>query len=188
MSFLFDSSAILKAIKENTVETLLGNNTLELTRYELGNVLWKESTLQKRLTNDESKRLVRLVKQVLNIMQVLEVDCHEEAILDAAQRLKLTFYDASYVFYARERKLTAGRRLKKEMRKIKSFNWSALVRAAIEARIGLEHHATRSDLERVRKDAARADAIYKEIVREYGYVDFNSAETIRHWREARSAS
>jgi predicted nucleic acid-binding protein len=106
VSFLFDSSAIFKAIKENTVETLLGNNTLELTRYELGNVLWKESTLHKRLTNDESKKLVRLVKQVLNIMQVLEVGCHEEAILDAAQRLKLTFYDASYVFYARERNLT----------------------------------------------------------------------------------
>jgi hypothetical protein len=39
VSFLFDSSAIFKVIKENTVETLLGNNTLELTRYELGNTL-----------------------------------------------------------------------------------------------------------------------------------------------------
>lgn len=106
MSFLFDSSAIFKAIKENTVETLLGNNTLELTRYELGNTLWKESTIHKRLTNDESKKLVRLVKQVLNIMQVLEVSCHEEAVLEVAQNLRLTFYDASYIFHAQERNLT----------------------------------------------------------------------------------
>ena len=77
-------------------------------------------------------------------------------------------------------------RLKKEMRKVKSVNWSALLRDAIEARIELERHAVTRDWERVRAGAARADAIYKEMARKYGYVDFNSAETIRNWREARS--
>jgi hypothetical protein len=77
-------------------------------------------------------------------------------------------------------------RLKKEMRKIKSVNWSALLRDAIEARIELEHHPVMRDWKRVREGAEQADMIYKEMARKYGYVDFNSAETIRHWREVRS--
>jgi hypothetical protein len=34
MSYIFDSSAIFKAIKENAIEFLAGNLTLNLMRYE----------------------------------------------------------------------------------------------------------------------------------------------------------
>jgi hypothetical protein len=77
-------------------------------------------------------------------------------------------------------------RLRKEMRKVKSVNWSAVLRAAIEARIQVERRATARDWELVRQAGARADAIYNEMASKYGYIDFNSAETIRYWREARS--
>jgi hypothetical protein len=77
-------------------------------------------------------------------------------------------------------------RLRKEMRKVKSVNWSALLRDAIQARIEVERRATARDWERVRGAGARADTIYKEMASKYGYIDFNSAETIRYWREARS--
>jgi len=77
-------------------------------------------------------------------------------------------------------------RLKREMRKVKSVNWSALLRDAIQARIELERRATARDWERVREAGVRADAIYREIASKYGYIDFDSAETIRYWREARS--
>ena len=77
-------------------------------------------------------------------------------------------------------------RLRKEMRKVKSVNWSALLRGAIQARIEVERRATGRDWERVREAGARADTIYKEMASKYGYIDFNSAETIRYWREARS--
>ena len=106
MNHILDSSSIFKAIKDNSVETLLGNHTLELARYELGNAIWKESTLHKNITNDESKRLIRLMKQVLGLMEILKTDCQEEQILDMAAKLKLTFYDASYVFHAEERNMT----------------------------------------------------------------------------------
>ncbi|MCP8316706.1 MAG: hypothetical protein H3Z51_07595 [archaeon] len=52
------------------------------------------------------RRLIRLVKEVLNIVEVLGIDCHEEEILDTAEELKSTFYDASYIFYAKEKKLS----------------------------------------------------------------------------------
>jgi len=106
MSYLVDSSSIFRAIKENRIEILAGNCTLELARYELGNILWKEHTLRQRITAEELERLIKLVKNVLNLMQVLTIGCHEEKILDTATKLKLTFYDASYLRYAKENKLT----------------------------------------------------------------------------------
>lgn len=106
MSYLLDSSAIFKAIRTNRVDALLGNYTIELARYELGNAIWKESTLHRRVTEEESERLIRLVKQALRVMEILRTDCQEEEILKMAEKLKLTFYDASYLFHAKTRNLT----------------------------------------------------------------------------------
>jgi len=106
VSYLFDSSAIFKAIRTNRVDAMLGNYTIELARYELGNTIWKESTLRRRVTEEESKRLIRLVKQVLRVTEMLRTDCQEEEILEMAEKLKLTFYDASYLFHAKDRNLT----------------------------------------------------------------------------------
>jgi hypothetical protein len=77
-------------------------------------------------------------------------------------------------------------RLKKEMRKVKSINWSALLRDAIETRLELERWTTQRDQERLRRASKEADSVREEIAREYGHIEFNSAETIRHWREMRS--
>jgi len=38
-------------------------------------------------------------------MEVVTIGCREEEILDVAEGLRLTFYDASYMYYARENKL-----------------------------------------------------------------------------------
>ncbi|MGQ9469599.1 MAG: type II toxin-antitoxin system VapC family toxin [Nitrososphaerales archaeon] len=106
MSYILDSSAIFGAIKENAIEALIGSYTLDLARYELGNVLWKEYLLHKKINKDELKRLIRLIKRVLSIVEVLGINCHEEEILELAEELKSTFYDASYIFYAKEKKLS----------------------------------------------------------------------------------
>jgi len=105
MSYVFDSSSIFRAIKENLVEVLAGNYTLELTRYELGNVLWKENTLHRRVNSKELTKLAKVVKKVLNLMEISTVSCREEEVLGIAEKLKLTFYDASYVCYAKDKKL-----------------------------------------------------------------------------------
>lgn len=43
MTLLFDSSAIFEAIKlgSKAVDLLKGNYTVDLARYELGNIIWK---------------------------------------------------------------------------------------------------------------------------------------------------
>jgi len=105
MSYILDSSAIFRAIKDNLVEIISGNYTLELARYELGNILWKQYTLNKRFSKEELKNLIQLAKDVLNLMDTLEISCHEEEILNVAEQLQLTFYDASYVYHAKQKML-----------------------------------------------------------------------------------
>ncbi len=73
--------------------------------------------------------------------------------------------------------------LKKQMRKLRSVNWSELLRQAIEDRIELEQRNVVKDWDRVREGCRKADTIRHELERKYGYVNFNSAETIKYWRE-----
>lgn len=106
MSYLFDSSAIFKAVTKNVIEILPKNYTVELARYELGNILWKERALHGRINGNEMKKLMELIKSALNLMKIFNVECHEGEVIDTAEKLGLTFYDASYVFYAKKMGLT----------------------------------------------------------------------------------
>jgi predicted nucleic acid-binding protein len=105
MKYLFDASAIFRAIKDNKVEVLTGNYTLELVRYELGNIIWKNYALQAKVSEQESKMLTTAIKQSLAIMDVLGVAGSEEEILETAIHLKITFYDASYAYFAKAKDL-----------------------------------------------------------------------------------
>jgi len=105
MKYLFDSSAIFKAIKENKIDFLIGNHTLELARYELGNILWKNYSLQAKATDQEIKKLAKIIKQTLNLMEITQINCTEEEILETATKLKITFYDASYTYNAKAKEL-----------------------------------------------------------------------------------
>ena len=105
MKYLFDSSAIFRAIKENKIELLIGNYTLELARYELGNIVWKDFVLQAKLSEQEAKMLAKTIKQTLSIMDIIETVGSEEEILDTAIKRKITFYDASYVYFAKAKEL-----------------------------------------------------------------------------------
>jgi predicted nucleic acid-binding protein len=105
MKFLFDASAIFRAIKENKIEVLAGNYTLELARYELGNIVWKDYALQEKISEQELKMMAKTIKRTLTIMDILDATGSEEEILETAVKLSITFYDASYAFFARAKNL-----------------------------------------------------------------------------------
>jgi predicted nucleic acid-binding protein len=132
MKYLFDSSAIFKAIKENKVEVLVGNCTLELARYELGNVLWKSLALEGKASGAEIKSLAKIVKRVLGVMEVLQISCSEEEILEIANKTKITFYDAAYAYHAMAKNLTLitedTQLLKKVAPKINALTLSDITR------------------------------------------------------------
>jgi predicted nucleic acid-binding protein len=105
MKYLFDSSAIFRAIKENRIEVLAESFTLDLARYELGNIIWKDCSLQAKISEQDAKLMAKATRRTLDIMGVLEIGGSEEEILETAMKLKITFYDASYVYFAKERGL-----------------------------------------------------------------------------------
>lgn len=121
MSYLFDSSSIFKAVKNNTVEFLAGNYTLELTRYELGNILWKEKTLLKRITDEELESLAGLIKKTLALLKILDIECHEMEIVKLAGNLQVSFYDASYIFLSKKMKLQIVTEDEKLIKKIRGW-------------------------------------------------------------------
>jgi predicted nucleic acid-binding protein len=118
MKYLFDASAIFKAIKENKTEVLDGNCTLDLARYELGNIVWKEYLLLGKISKEEAEILIRAITGVLNIMEILPIVTNEEAILATSAEHKITFYDASYTYISKDKKIpliTEDQRLAKRV-------------------------------------------------------------------------
>jgi predicted nucleic acid-binding protein len=105
MKALFDSSAIFRAVKENKIEVLAGNYTLELARYELGNIIWKDCVLHAKVSEQEAKMMAKTINHVLNLMDLIEIAGSEDEILDTAIKLKITFYDASYAYFAKAKDL-----------------------------------------------------------------------------------
>ncbi len=101
MGYVFDSSAIFRALEENLVERLDGNYTLDLARYELGNTLWKQRVLLKKLDDRELVRTVRLLSKVLAMMQMLTAEGREGAVMKVATDLGISFYDAAFVYQAK---------------------------------------------------------------------------------------
>jgi len=79
---------------------------LDLTFYEVGNAVWKESALLTFLTPEEAKRLGTMAQTVLaKIDQVTNEGGDFQKILEIAQHEKLSFYDSSYVFFAKQKGL-----------------------------------------------------------------------------------
>ena len=79
-------------------------------------------------------------------------------------------------------------KLKRQMKKLRHVNWSQIVRRAIEERVALEISEQRKDGARIR-DASRAiDELFQNITERYGMIPYDSAETVRAWRETRYSS
>ncbi|MQL54275.1 type II toxin-antitoxin system VapC family toxin [Acidianus ambivalens] len=118
MSYVFDSSSIYSLLTKGKIELLGGNYTVFLAKFELGNIVWKEVFLHKRISREEGLRLLSFISKVLNTMNLEDVNCKEteEIALDYG----ITFYDASYVWLARKLDLpliTEDNKLRKAVEK-----------------------------------------------------------------------
>jgi predicted nucleic acid-binding protein len=105
---LFDSNVIYKLIREqpqDAVEKLLEGATIYLAYYELGNALWRECLLLKRIGVEEAERSLDLMYSILDRMAVASLDNETGSeILDTAYKFNLTFYDTAYLIAARKTK------------------------------------------------------------------------------------
>jgi predicted nucleic acid-binding protein len=110
MKHLIDASSLLLLIKKadikSTIRRLQESSILDLTFYEIGNAIWKETTL-KFLTAEEAERLGTLAQIVLTKMDRINSTTEDfPKILQIAQTEKLTYYDSSYIHFARESGMT----------------------------------------------------------------------------------
>ncbi|MEM2935623.1 MAG: type II toxin-antitoxin system VapC family toxin [Candidatus Bathyarchaeia archaeon] len=109
--YILDSSAIaiiLKRLREKSVEILEDKITLDLARYELGNVIWKECTVEGLISPEEASNRAEDMAKILEIMGNEEIKSSEDfrGVMKLATGLKLTFYDASYLHLAKSKGLT----------------------------------------------------------------------------------
>jgi len=116
MKYLFDASALLNLVRrlgEESLKILEENYILTLTIYEVGNALWRETRLLRRLTIDEAEEIMRAIITLIKFMQVTEPQDPIE-VLRVSNEIETTFYDAAYVVTALRRGLilvTDDRRL-----------------------------------------------------------------------------
>jgi predicted nucleic acid-binding protein len=104
MRYVLDSSALLNIVRtlgSRALPRIKGSYTLTLTLYEIGNALWKEATLLKRITFSESTYILNTVTQLLKFLHVVEPRS-VELTLNIAYKLRITYYDASYIVVAYE--------------------------------------------------------------------------------------
>jgi predicted nucleic acid-binding protein len=98
---LFDANAIYRLIRDfpETAPDILGQGaTSHLAYYELGNALWKESFLLKRISKEEAEKSLDFLYKILERMQVIALNSNMgSSVLDTAFKLKLTFYDSAYL-------------------------------------------------------------------------------------------
>jgi predicted nucleic acid-binding protein len=106
---LFDASAIVNLlISKGSVglDIARGNDILDLTVYEAGNALWKLSVLHRKISSAEADSLLSALLRTgldrMNLVRVSELD--HASILNLARTERVSYYDASYVHAAIERK------------------------------------------------------------------------------------
>ena len=107
---LIDASSLMLLMKTANIQTELGylrtSSILDLTFYEVGNAIWKETCLTKFITQQESEVLRNRVQTVLAKTERIPCEANSfQKILDISESEKLSFYDASYLFYAEEKGL-----------------------------------------------------------------------------------
>ena len=103
---LFDANAIYRLIREcpeKALDKLLEGTTISLAYYELGNALWREAHLLKRISIEEAQKSLSLMYAMLARMQVVKVDDEQGIeILQTAHKCNLTFYDSAYLVEAKK--------------------------------------------------------------------------------------
>jgi predicted nucleic acid-binding protein len=102
-SYLLDSSAIYPLLDHVENTDIEKTHILRLTFYEVGNIIWKEHYLFKRIKDAE--KTSRLFHKLLSSLKILEDPPMDEVMKIAVSR-GLGFYDACYIAASEKHGLT----------------------------------------------------------------------------------
>jgi predicted nucleic acid-binding protein len=104
-ALLFDANAIYQLIRDlpdDAPDKLMNDSTIPLAYYELGNALWRECFLLRRISREEAEKSLSFMYAILERMQIITLDNKAgSAVLETACKLNLTFYDSAYLTEAK---------------------------------------------------------------------------------------
>jgi predicted nucleic acid-binding protein len=107
VGYVLDASAIgalLERMKDKGLIYLKGTIILDLTLYELGNIIWKACHLRRVLSEEEAMEGAKDLVKVLELARRVQLKGEDvEEVMRLALRLGLTFYDASYLYLAKSK-------------------------------------------------------------------------------------
>ena len=98
---LLDASSLFKLLMEGDVETFSGVYTLDLVRYELGNIICRKVNLLKDISYGDGEKIMGATVRVLKTMKMTDVSGFEDDVLKLAHSESLSYYDAAYMETAR---------------------------------------------------------------------------------------
>ena len=101
--YLFDASAIYPLLDYVDKVNVKKVYILDLTFYEIGNAIWKDYIIHKRIKDPVT--LAKLFHELLNKFNVVR-DLPMQEVMKIAVEKGLTYYDASYVFASFSKGLT----------------------------------------------------------------------------------
>ena len=108
MSYLFDASSIkniIRHLRRDAAKVLSNNYVLDLTIYEVGNTIWKETILLKYLVESDALTMYKDMLKIFSHMNIIKPK-NPELVLNLAIKIRSTYYDAAYVVTASEEDLT----------------------------------------------------------------------------------
>jgi predicted nucleic acid-binding protein len=121
MRIILDSSAIFYFFKNGDIKKISDCMTTSLAQYELGNILWKEYNLHKRITAEELSKAISNIEELLSAIDTIDIKNRLDDIVKTATKLNITFYDASYVFLCKDIGATLVTTDEKLIKKARNF-------------------------------------------------------------------
>ena len=127
---VYDASSILELMERETLPDILDSSTTPLAVFEIGNAVWKQVRLTKKLTESQGERIFLAASLLVQKMRTVMPDALHSLTL--ALKEDLTFYDASYLQSAIEAGsefVTEDRKLQNKAEKyVKVLNSSRLLK------------------------------------------------------------
>ena len=95
---VYDTSALYDLIDKGSVIDFDDGATIGFSKFEVGNVIWKQFTLRHKISRDDALILIKAATIFLGNLTMLDPDPSDT--LKFAIKEKITFYDASYIVAA----------------------------------------------------------------------------------------
>jgi len=103
--YLFDSPAIIILVERSKLDELVEGWTIDLAFYELGKAVWKQVNLYQTLSVDEAKIALDALVFVFDKMHKIQ-EFEPLNILEIAVTEGFSYYDATYLLAAMDKKMT----------------------------------------------------------------------------------